>query len=244
MSFIREDPIDEFELDGVQPQELYKDAEKALLKPIIAHILAEANDKADEIDLKGLEEFRAEKRRFFKEQKAKIDHFYERKHKQVDTANRVYHSNKVNESRIQMLLARDKLLKEVFNEAREDLRKISGDKNRYPHILKGLIMQGLLQLMEPKVVLRCRKEDEKIVSGILKTVAEEQEKACGIKPKIVLDPTPLPDNIAGGVELYARDSRIMVSSTLESRLGLIADQIVPQIRTALFGPNPNRAFFD
>uniref|UniRef100_A0A8R1I4A1 Uncharacterized protein n=2 Tax=Caenorhabditis japonica TaxID=281687 RepID=A0A8R1I4A1_CAEJA len=49
---------------------------------------------------------------------------------------------------------------------------------------------------------------------------------------------------AGGVELAARAGKIKVSSTLESRLDLIANQIVPQVRTALFGPNPNRAFFD
>lgn len=49
---------------------------------------------------------------------------------------------------------------------------------------------------------------------------------------------------AGGVEMIARAGKIRVSSTLESRLDLIAEQIVPQVRTALFGPNPNRKYFD
>ena len=54
----------------------------------------------------------------------------------------------------------------------------------------------------------------------------------------------LSDESAGGVEMYAKGGKIKVTSTLESRLELIAGQIIPQIRTALFGPNPNRKFFD
>lgn len=35
-----------------------------------------------------------------------------------------------------------------------------------------------------------------------------------------------------------------ISNTLESRLELIAQQLLPEIRTALFGRNPNRKFTD
>ena len=156
MSFIREDPIDEFELENLEPHDLHDNPEKALLRPIIAHILFEADDKVDEIELRGLEELRAEKRRIVEDQREKIDVFYKRKYKQVDTANKVYRSNKANEARIATLIERDNLLKEVLNEAKKDLSKISSDKNRYPHILRGLILQGLLQLMEQKIILRCR----------------------------------------------------------------------------------------
>lgn len=38
--------------------------------------------------------------------------------------------------------------------------------------------------------------------------------------------------------------RLQVPNTLESRLDLIAEQLVPEIRTALFGPNENRKFTD
>lgn len=38
--------------------------------------------------------------------------------------------------------------------------------------------------------------------------------------------------------------RIKVSNTLETRLELIAQQLIPGIRSALFGSNPNRKFTD
>uniref|UniRef100_A0A2K6QH09 V-type proton ATPase subunit E n=1 Tax=Rhinopithecus roxellana TaxID=61622 RepID=A0A2K6QH09_RHIRO len=54
----------------------------------------------------------------------------------------------------------------------------------------------------------------------------------------------LPEDIAGGVEIYNGDCKIKVSNTLESRLDLIAQQMIPEVRGALFGANANRKFLD
>jgi len=51
-------------------------------------------------------------------------------------------------------------------------------------------------------------------------------------------------DIAGGVEVFARDGKIKVVSTLESRLELISQQMIPEIRNYLFGRNPNRKFLE
>lgn len=40
------------------------------------------------------------------------------------------------------------------------------------------------------------------------------------------------------------DVAAQVPNTLESRLELISQQLVPEIRQALFGRNPNRKFTD
>jgi V-type H+-transporting ATPase subunit E len=49
---------------------------------------------------------------------------------------------------------------------------------------------------------------------------------------------------AGGVELYAMGGKIKVSNTIEARLGMIFDQILPEIREKLFGVNQNRKYHD
>ncbi|KAF3825809.1 hypothetical protein GH733_006636 [Mirounga leonina] len=54
----------------------------------------------------------------------------------------------------------------------------------------------------------------------------------------------LPEEIAGGVEIYNGDRKVKVSNTLESRLDLIAQQMMPEVRGALFGANANRNFLD
>lgn len=58
------------------------------------------------------------------------------------------------------------------------------------------------------------------------------------------DETHLPSETTGGVELYAQKGKIRINNTLEARLDLIAQQLVPEIRNALFGRNVNRRFTD
>ena len=48
-----------------------------------------------------------------------------------------------NHGRLQCLKAQDEHVKQVLDEARANLSKISADTHRYPAILKGLIMQVL-----------------------------------------------------------------------------------------------------
>ena len=46
-----------------------------------------------------------------------------------------------NQSRLKCLKAREDHLRSVLDEARANLARISADKERYPAILKGLILQ-------------------------------------------------------------------------------------------------------
>jgi V-type H+-transporting ATPase subunit E len=54
----------------------------------------------------------------------------------------------------------------------------------------------------------------------------------------------LSPDLAGGVELVAHNGRIKVENTLESRLELICQQMLPDLKEMLFGENPNRKFRD
>jgi len=49
---------------------------------------------------------------------------------------------------------------------------------------------------------------------------------------------------SGGVELLNRNEKIKVVNTLDSRLDLIFQQMLPELRDILFGRNPNRRFTD
>uniref|UniRef100_A0A914C7J2 V-type proton ATPase subunit E n=1 Tax=Acrobeloides nanus TaxID=290746 RepID=A0A914C7J2_9BILA len=213
--------------------------------PIVAHIEQECDEKIEEIEVRANEEARKEVNRIVKDQCEKISKHYQNKHKQIDLALKVHHSTTVNKAKLECLRARDTLLKDVLKEARKNLTLIAADNKRYPYILKGLIMQGLLQLLEQEVVLRCKESELELIESILPETLREFEKISELKTDVIVDTKKcLPKDAAGGVELSTRDGRISVMSTLESRLDLISGQIVPQIRTALFGANPNRKFFE
>jgi len=215
------------------------------LRHMMAFIEQEANEKAEEIDAKAEEEFNMEKGRLVQQQRTKILEYFEKKEKQVELQRKIQRSNMQNQGRLKCLKAREDHLRSVLDEARANLSRISTDTQRYPAILKGLILQGIFQLLEPECVLRCRQKDEEIVKKLLPQCIEELNKAWGGTTKVTINTKHyLPEDSAGGVELSSKGGKIEVHSTLESRLDLIAGQIIPQVRTALFGPNPNRTFFD
>ncbi|KAJ1354875.1 hypothetical protein KIN20_011952 [Parelaphostrongylus tenuis] len=215
------------------------------LRHMMAFIEQEANEKVEEIDAKAEEEFNIEKGRLVQQQRQKIMEFYEKKEKQVELQRKIQSSNSLNEGRLMCLKAREDHIRNVLEEAKMNLSKISADQARYPAILKGLIMQALLQLLEKEVLLQCREKDLHLVERLLPECLDSLENEWGEKTVVTIDKQHyLPVESAGGVVLTSKGGKIKVLSTLESRLDLIASQIIPQIRTALFGPNPNRKFFD
>lgn len=121
--------------------------------------------------------------------------------------------------------------------------------------------------MENKVIIRCREADTSLVNDIISDVVKEYKDTMQQDVNAKIDTTYLPANIAGGVEVIALNGRIkvclnlfdhlikiiifinyllnvQVPNTLESRLDLISEQLIPEIRTALFGANENRKFTD
>lgn len=80
---------------------------------------------------------------------------------------------------------------------------------------------------------------------MLPTVSKKYQDVTGKDVKLITDDQiQLSQETTGGIELYTRQNRIKISNTLEARLELISQLLIPQIRTALFGRNVNRKFTD
>jgi V-type H+-transporting ATPase subunit E len=103
----------------------------------------------------------------------------------------------------------------------------------------------MCQLLEPTLVIRCRQVDqpllEQVIPGAVSDYKAKVNKDCQIK----LDTENwLGADCTGGIEILAQKGKIKVDNTLEARLDMIAKQILPGIRTKLFGTNPSRKFTD
>lgn len=215
------------------------------IKHMMAFIEQEANEKAEEIDAKAEEEFNIEKGRLVQTQRLKIMEYYEKKEKQIEQQKKIQMSNLMNQARLKVLKARDDLILDLLTEAKQRLSKVVKDNARYQTLLDGLVLQGLYQLLEPKVVIRCRKQDLPMVKAGVKKSIPIYKSTANIDVDVQIDQENcLPDEISGGIELYNSDCKIKVSNTLESRLDLLAQQMMPEIRSALFGANANRRFMD
>ncbi|XP_025926231.1 V-type proton ATPase subunit E 1 isoform X2 [Apteryx rowi] len=192
------------------------------IKHMMAFIEQEANEKAEEIDAKAEEEFNIEKGRLVQTQRLKIMEYYEKKEKQIEQQKKIQMSNLMNQARLKVLKARDDLIADLLNEAKQRLAKVVKDTARYQTLLDGLVLQTAVQKSIP-IYKNATKRDV--------DVHIDQDNF-------------LPEEIAGGVEIYNSDGKIKVSNTLESRLDLVAQQMMPEIRVALFGANANRKFLD
>jgi V-type H+-transporting ATPase subunit E len=215
------------------------------IKHMMAFIDQEANEKAEEIDAKAEEEFNIEKGRLVQQQRVKIMEFYERKEKQIELQKKIQNSNLQNNGRLRVLKAREDHIKALTEDARKQLVVISKDANGYKKLLEGLIIQGLYQLIEDVVIIRCRQKDVKLVEEVLAKAISNFQTASKRTIKVTIDTTNyLSADIAGGVELLTTNGKIKVENTLESRLELICQQMLPELKEMLFGANANRKFRD
>jgi len=215
------------------------------IKHMMAFIEQEANEKAEEIDAKAEEEFNIEKGRLVQQQRIKIMEYYERKEKQVELQKKIQQSNMLNAARLKALKAREDHVGTVLEEAKRRLGDITRDPSKYKRLLHALITQGLLQLLEQNVLIRCRQADLQLVEEVIDLAKRDYTEKTGKDVNTKLDQESfLSASICGGVDLLAQRGKIKVSNTLESRLEMIAKQMVPEIRTSLFGRNVNRRFTD
>ncbi|XP_068168678.1 V-type proton ATPase subunit E 1a [Antennarius striatus] len=215
------------------------------IKHMMAFIEQEAKEKVEEIEAKAEEEFNIEKGRLVQTQRVKIMEYYEKKEKQIEQHKKIQMSNLMNQARLKVLKARDDMIMDLLNEARTRLAEIAKDPDRYSGLLEGLVLQGFYRLLEPKVTIRCRQQDVQMVQTVVEKVIPLYKEALKTSIVVKIDQERfLPSEICGGVEVYNDNGKIKVSNTLESRIELMAQQMMPEIRVNLFGANPNRKFMD
>ncbi|KAI5846568.1 V-type proton ATPase subunit E [Morchella snyderi] len=215
------------------------------LKKMVAFIKQEALEKAREIEIKADEEFAIEKSRLVRAETAAIDTQYERKYKQASLSQQIAQSTVTNKTRLKVLSARQALLDGIFEEARGKLRSISDDEGRYEGVSVNLVLEGLYAMNEPTVELRCRSRDNDIVGRAVEKAKELFKEKTGGGVAVNVDHDwPLPEESHGGIWIIGGNGKISIDNTLEQRLKLLETEALPSVRTAIFGSNPNRRFYD
>ncbi|CDO70609.1 hypothetical protein BN946_scf184748.g6 [Trametes cinnabarina] len=212
------------------------------MNKMVAFIKQEAMEKAREIKVKADEEFAIEKAKLVKQEQQAIDAQYEKKRKGAEVAQKIAHSTLTNKSRLKLLQQREEHLQDLFSTAREDIVALAQDGGRYVQFLEGVIVQGFLSLLEPDVTVYAREKDVAQVERAVEGATKQYNEISGLTVKATVQGT-LSNDIAGGVKLISGTERITVDNTLDERLRLLEDRMLPEIRADLFGPNPNRKFY-
>lgn len=157
------------------------------LKKMTAFIRQEALEKAKEIEIKADEEFAIEKSKLVRQETSSIDTTYEKKFKQASMSQQITRSTLANKTRIKVLSARQELLDELFEKAREKLAGFAEDKSKYTDICKNLILEGCYALNEKKVAVRARKQDYEVVKKAIGDAKKEYKENTKKEISIELD---------------------------------------------------------
>lgn len=117
----------------------------------------------------------------------------------------------------------------------------------------------MIKLLEKELLLKCKREDLQLIRELIpecereyadimaREVNQENEGEEGpkveYKTKLTLVETEFLNSEAagkcGGIVLTSLDKRIVCDNTLESRLNLCFEELLPQIRKTLF-PQPEK----
>lgn len=158
-----------------------------------AFIKQEALEKAREIELKADEEFAIEKSKLVRSETSAIDNQYEKKFKQASMSQQITRSTMANKTRLRVLSARQAVLDDLFEQAREKVKEVS-KRDDYEVIMKGLLLEGLYALNEPKVQIRVRKADKDVAEKAIEEAAKECKESLGKGVEVqILEDDPLPD---------------------------------------------------
>jgi V-type H+-transporting ATPase subunit E len=142
----------------------------------------------------------------------------------------------VNQSRLRVLQARESAIRQVQEEAYEQLRATGKAGDAYRKLLKDLVIQGLLKLNEAEVSILCRKADVAEVKAVISEATSfyQQKKNRQVVAVVDTEHFLSPESF-GGVVLSAHKGKIMCINTLEQRLQLAYEQRLPEVRAHLFG---------
>ena len=184
------------------------------LKKMTAFIRQEALEKAKEIEIKADEEFAIEKSKLVRQETSSIDSQYTKKHKQASMSQQITRSTLANKTRIKVLSARQELLDELFEKAREKLASYSGDKEKYEGMCKGLILEGLYALNEDKVTVRARKADYGTVKKAISGASKDYKENLGKDVNVELDEkNPQPEGSYGSPSFAYANTRNVLKRT-------------------------------
>lgn len=164
------------------------------LKKMTAFIKQEALEKAREIQLKADEEFAIEKSKLVRSETSAIDSQYEKKFKQASMSQQITRSTMANRTRLRVLSARQEILDRLFEQTRQKVGDAS-KRGDYEGIMKGLLLEGLYALNEPKVQIRIRKEDNNVAWKAIEAAKRECKEKLGHSVEVAVDSVnPLPSD--------------------------------------------------
>ena len=138
------------------------------------YLYLEAKEKAFEIEIEARKQFQLKKQKIIREETQQLKEKYEKQDTAKETEYKQNRSKLINETRTNKLIARNKALIKLFNHTQIKLLKKCKQNNEfYSELLKSLILEGMLKMMEDEIIVYCLQRDKAIIKEVLKKCSSE-----------------------------------------------------------------------
>jgi len=145
---------------------------------IFRNQIQEASEKAFEIEVIGDNAMENEKDKLVKEEMNEIIEAYEKKKRDFNMEQQISKSKRINDCRVEKMNNRNNFIQKLIQETKTKLENeiCQKDNKSYKSLMRDLILQSMIKLMEDTVVLIVREEDKDFVSSLLKECEEKYSK--------------------------------------------------------------------
>ena len=141
---------------------------------IMKYIENETRKKIANIEKDAKKEEELEKVIVLKPEKEKIAKKIAKELEDYKTKMKIAQSQKMNKLRLEKLKTKIDCVNTVFEEAKNHLaKKIKNNPEEYKKILKDLLIQGFIRLLDDKINVLCKKEDFDLVKSLLDDAKNE-----------------------------------------------------------------------
>lgn len=223
-----------------------------VLDSMIQFINNHGKEQADQLRREADQEFTIECEKIIGSGKERLKKIFETRLEKEGIEMKIKRSAAMNKQRIRKMAERNKWAEESFVDSQHKLyERLSKNTKEHKELLKKLIVQCLIKMMEANVKVQWRKSDVELVNDVLEDAAQMYKTLMkenvlmlkGNEPplSISIDETRyLPEydsenpanSCLGGVKLHARKYRIVCSNTLDERLQMAYQANISSIALA------------
>ena len=208
---------------------------------IIRSIWKNTFDKILEIKISNKRALKEMKEKIMVEEKKKIEQNYEKKYNDEFVKKKIEVSTTKNQANLEKMNLKNELVQKTVDETLEKLKSFAKpENNSYKKLLKELILECMVKLLEKECYVKVRQVDINYVKSVIrecesefaKIMKKETKRDYECKLNILED--DFIDDEYGGVILMNKDKKIIINNGLKDRLMLTKEHNLPEIKRMLF----------
>ena len=154
------------------------DQSSQILQSMINFIKSHGDERVNEIEDEAREMFNIEKEKLIESEKSRLEEKHTKDLQNEEVKMKIARSAEVNKARIEkMRRTADLVDSRLFDAKVKMQQKMQDEPDSYAALLEQMLVQGLIKMIEPKVILKVRQSDLDAVKGIIDGAIEKYKAA-------------------------------------------------------------------